>query len=339
MTAGIDVALDLPRMRHMSIGMAAYAEELAVRLPRVAPDLRFATLPRRSAPGLDEQFGLPARLRRLRPRLVHHLSVYAPLGGPRPFVITIHDLIHLRYPALFKRSIRWYYATIVRVACARAARVITDDERTVEDLQRYLGVSPCKVRVVALGADDAFALPVEAAASARPYFLYVGNHRPHKNLPVLFAAWATLPAQSEVDLLLTGSDDFSANARPPQRGRGVVRFLGDVSSARLAQLYKGAVALVHPALCEGFGLPMLEAATVGAAVVASAEAVPALLRDYVDTFPAHDVDALRAALLRALAAPTAHAAARRFARTLTWDRCAERTAEVYRDVLEQSLKR
>jgi hypothetical protein len=111
--------------------MQAYVDELALRLPRVAPDLTFATFPRTRSLTLDEQFGLPRRLRRANPRLVHFLSVYAPLFGPRPYAITVHDLIHLRFPQFFKATVGPYYASVVRFVCARAARVLTDDERTV----------------------------------------------------------------------------------------------------------------------------------------------------------------------------------------------------------------
>jgi glycosyltransferase involved in cell wall biosynthesis len=331
-----DVALDLPRTRHLSVGMRAYAEELVRRLPLAAPDLHFTTLARSGALDLREQLGVPLGLRRAHPRLVHFLSVYAPLFGPRPFVITIHDLIHLRFPQYFKRRVGPYYATVVRVVCARAARVITDDERTVGDLQRFLGVRPEKVAVVALGVDDVFLAATRPASEPRPYFLYVGNHREHKDLPTLFAAWQGLDGASAVDLLLTGDDDLPAGMPRPRRDRGELRFLGTVDTGRLAQLYAGARALVHPALCEGFGLPMLEAAAVGTAVIACNDAVPAVLRPYVEVFPARDVRALTQLMARALEETRARADARRFARNLTWDRCAERTAEVYRSVLEES---
>jgi glycosyltransferase involved in cell wall biosynthesis len=74
-------------------------------------------------------------------------------------------------------------------------------------------------------------------------------------------------------------------------------------------------------------------------VIASSDAVPAVLRPYVDVFAPHDVAALRAALERALALPTGRPDAREFARTLTWDRCASQTAEVYRTVLQESSDR
>lgn len=330
-----DVALDLPRMRHMSVGMRAYAEEMALRLPRVAPDLAFITFVRTSALDRSEQLDLPARLRRERPRLIHHLSVYAPLLGPRPYVITIHDLIHLRFPAYFKRFVGPYYRTVVRTVCARAARVITDDERTVLDLERYLGVPARKVRVVPLGVDDTFFESGAPAVAPRPYFIYAGNRRPHKNLAALFAAWEALPPELDVDLALTG-DDGELGAARPVRERGKLRFLGDVSVAALADAYRGAAALVYPSLCEGFGLPMLEAAAVGTPVIASSEAVPAVLRPVVDVFAPHDVAALARLMTNVLVSPPG-ARARTTARALTWNRCAERTAEVYREVLAEAV--
>jgi len=334
-----DVALDVPRMRHMSVGMTAYAEELARRLPRVAPDLRFTAVVRSSALDVREQIGLPLRLRRTRPRLVHHLAVYAPFFGFRPTIVTIHDLIHLRFPAMFKSRVRPYYATVVRAVCARAARVITDDERTIEDLERYLGVAPRKIVVVPLGVDDRYFENVAPVAAERRYFLYVGNHKPHKDLATLFAAWEALAPAFDVDLYVTGSDDFPESAISPRRARGKVRFLGDVRQSELPALYRGAAALVHPALCEGFGLPMLEAAALGTPVIACRDAVPGVLRPYVDAFAPRDVGALAASLRLALVAPADRGDARRFARTLTWDRCAERTAEVYRTVLEECSPR
>ena len=334
----VDVALDLPRMRHMSVGMTAYAEELARRLPRVANDLSFATLVRSSALDRDEQFGLPARLRSMRPRLVHHLSVYAPLAGPRPFVITIHDLIHLRFPQYFKGRVGPYYRTIVRAVCARAARVITDDEATVADLERYLGVSARKVRVVSLGVDEAFLGEVDPYAAERPYFFYAGNRKPHKNLATLLGAWAALPAHYDVDLVLSGRAN-GESLPDVARERGRVRDAGELTAAELARRYRGSAALVYPSLCEGFGLPMLEAAAVGARVIASDAAVPGVLRPLAETFAPFDVARLTPLMVRALDAPSDRSAARAVARDLTWDRCARATAEVYRDVLVESRGR
>lgn len=333
--SALDVALDLPQTRHISIGMGKYARELTARLPRVAPDLTFAIFPHDRSFGWDEQVRLPLQMRFARPRLAHFLSVYAPLFAPRPYVVTIHDLIHLRFPEQFKISVGPYYRTIVRAVCANARHVITDDERTVRDLHRFLGVPPEKVAVVPLGVDDEFLRDGGRVATPRPFFLCAGNHRAHKDLPTLFAAWEALEDTIEADLLLTGSDDLPAAAARPRRARGELRFLGDLSSAELAAYYRGALALVHPALAEGFGLPMLEAAACGARVIACADAVPMIFARYARTFAPRDVRALARLLAEAAAEPAGSPEGQEFARTLTWSACAERTAQVYRALLAE----
>jgi glycosyltransferase involved in cell wall biosynthesis len=336
-----DVLLDARITRRMSIGMIAYANELAARLPRVAPDLRFETYRRGGNFGLDEQVRLPRYAARAGARLVHHTSVYAPLATPRPFAITIHDLIHLRYPQYFKRSVGPYYSTIVRLVCARAARVITDDPRTIDDLERFLAVDRRKVRVIPLGVDDAFLRDAHEESADRPYFLYAGNHRPHKDLPTLLAAWLALPGDLDVDLIFTGSEDRPEFAQA-RRQNGTLRFVGDVGADRLAGLYRGAVAYVHPSLCEGFGLPMLEAAAQGTRILACDEALPGVLRSLAKTFAGGDVAALTALLQAAMKEPWGEADRERLqslARSYTWDRTAAATAEVYRQILEECPSR
>jgi glycosyltransferase involved in cell wall biosynthesis len=261
-----------------------------------------------------------------------------PALPPRPYVVTIHDLIHLRFPQYFKSKVGPYYRTVVRLVCTRAARVITDDERTVGDLQRFLGIDRARVRIIALGANDRYYAPVEPCEPARPYILYVGNHRAHKDLPTLFEAWAGLPSDIALDLYVTGADDFEDLSRY-SRVAGRIIALGDPSIEELASYYAGARALVHPALCEGFGLPLLEAMAVGCPVIACEDAVPAVLLDATLTFKGSDVAGARSALLRVLQDPALSESlvvrGRERARTFTWDRCAEETAKVYREILEE----
>lgn len=332
-----DVLLDARITRRMSAGMIAYSRQLALRLPQVAPDLHFALFERGENFDFAEQVRLPLAILQERPRMVHFLALYAPLVRPRPYAITIHDLIHLRFPQYFKRSVGPYYRTVVRSACAQALRVIVDDPRTADDLERFLGVNRAKVRVVPLGVDDALLAPAEPEPSSRPFFLYAGNHREHKNLSTLATAWQALPQQLEADLFLTGDADVPELAELERPG-GVVRFLGAVTPERLARLYRGAAAYVHPALCEGFGLPMLEAAAAGARVVASSEAVPAVLADVSEQFAPYDAPKLTGLLAEALLHPLDDAQRRarsETARAFTWDRCAATTAEVYREMLAE----
>jgi glycosyltransferase involved in cell wall biosynthesis len=332
------IGLDGRMTRQMSVGMKTYARELIARLPAVAPELEFTFFERGANFGYDEQVRLPVAIGRSQLDLMHFMSLYVPLISPVPSVITIHDVIHLRYPQYFKAKVRSYYATVVRLACARAKRVITDDERTIDDLERYLKVDRRKVRVIPLGITERFLRGGEAPATPRPYLLYVGNHREHKNLPVLFKAWSALPVEAAVDLYLTGPDDFGGELqRLSGSGRRIVA-LGDISEEQLIGYYAGARALVQPALSEGFGLPMLEAMAVGCPVIASAEAVPRVLETAALTFAADAPDELRVrieSLLGDAALRTQFSErGRTLAGTLTWDRCARATADLYHEVLE-----
>jgi glycosyltransferase involved in cell wall biosynthesis len=330
------VCIDARETRQMSVGMIAYARELRARLPRVAPEFTYRFFDRGGNFGWNEQLAMPLAMRRSRPVVSHFLSQYVPLLPPAPFVLTIHDLIHLRFPQFFKSKVGPYYRTVVRNACARAARVITDDPRTIDDLRRLLHVDAEKIRVVPLGVGEAFSAPAAAYRGERPYLLYVGNHRTHKNLATLFEAWDTLPERAAVDLYVTGRDDFDGGLERRSTPRRRIVALGDVSEGALISYYRGATALVHPALCEGFGLPMLEAMAAGAPVLASDEAVPDVLRDAAAIFPARATGALRDLLLRAIDDEGFRARlvnqGAEMAKTYTWDRCARATADVYREI-------
>lgn len=334
------IALDARLTRQLSVGMQTYVRELAARLPAVAPDLEFVRFRDGGNFGWDEQVRLPLSVRAVKPALTHYMSQYTPLLMPRPYVVTIHDLIHLLFPQNFKRKVGPYYRGLVRTVAARAARVITDDARTVEDLQRFLGVAPERVRVVALGVQETFLEPIVPHRAARSYFIYSGNHRDHKDLATLLAAWRGLPEGDAIDLLMTGIDDVGASRFAMQNRRVVM--LGELTASELAAYYAGAVALVHPALREGFGLPMLEAMAAGCPVIASESALPMVLKGAALTFPAGDAVKASAAMQRVLAdqglRTTLVNEGRARAAEYTWDRCACETANVYREVMGESIR-
>jgi glycosyltransferase involved in cell wall biosynthesis len=333
------IGLDARLTRQLSAGMQTYARELVARLPRVAPEYEYVTFSEGGNFGWGEQVRLPLAMRRARLDLVHFLAQYVPLALPAKFVMTIHDLIHLRFPQYFKAKVGPYYATVVRWACARAARVITDDARTVDDLVGFLGVKRAKIRIVPLGVDESFLRDVTPYAARRPYVLYVGNHREHKDLKTLFDGWSALEESRGIDCYVTGPDDFDGELQRRSSGSRAIVALGDVTTQALPAYYAGAVALVQPALREGFGLPMLEAMAAGAPVVACEDAVPGPLAPAALTFRARDARGLHRQLERliddeGLRAQTVKSG-RAVARDLSWDRCARATADIYREVLEQ----
>jgi glycosyltransferase involved in cell wall biosynthesis len=233
-----------------------------------------------------------------------------------------------------KRKVGTYWRYVVSPVLRGARAVITDDDATAELLAQLVGVDPARVRVIPLGVDAPDPLP-EPRAGSRPYLLYAGNHRPHKDLATLVSAWASLPEGIAVDLVLTGDEEPSL--RGVRHPRGELTFTGECSREEVWRLHRGALAYVQPALREGFGLPVLEALQVGTPVIAAEPAVPSVLKPYVQRYPAGDARALGELLLRVLEAPDAFAVAARNARErtahLTWQRTVRATAAVYRELL------
>lgn len=325
----IDVLLDARETRRMSAGMRVYVRELAERLPFVAPDITLRTVMGGDVFSFTEQVELPFASRHA--DLVHFPTIFAPVVLPRKYVVTVHDLIHMRWPELFSRTTAVYYKLFVGRLLEGAVRIIVGDERTVGDCERFFKIPSERVRVVPLGYDPAL-LDAPARRSDRPYVLYVGNHRAHKNLATLLAAWERLPAGIALDLAMTGENDFDAL---PQRHERNLIFLGELSPAEVGSVIAGATALVQPSLAEGFGLPVLEALVRGIPVIAAEEAFPQMFAPYVVRFAARDVDTLSVLLEEAANAPqrlrsqTAEGVA--VARTYTWDRFATAIADVYRE--------
>ena len=218
------------------------------------------------------------------------LSPYykAPLAAPCPVVITVHDLLFLDesiYPARGRRRLgRLLIWSLARAAARRAALVITDSEHSRRDVVRRLGVAEEKLRVIPIGLGSRFTRvedPRElervrtAHGAGERYVLYVGNVKPHKNLPRLLRAWARLPEATRAShrLVLAGARDvgtaeLEALARSLGLG-GSVHCAGFVPDADLAALYSGATAVVLPSLSEGFGVPVIEAMACGVPVMCS----------------------------------------------------------------------
>jgi len=322
------------------------------RVATLAPEARTILVSARGY-GFREHVALPAALWRERLDLVHVPHYVVPHFVPRPFVVTVHDVIQLFYPPQ-GRSIQalLYMRFVLRSALRRARRVITVSRTSRRDLISLFGADPDRVDVVQNGVDDRLAERPSADRMEEvkqryglrpPLVLVVGNDKPHKNLDVVLRAFhlacreRSLPGQ----LVMVGGvgGDHPLIARAHRLGLdGRVCGLGRVSQPDLHALYHLSSVLLHPARYEGFGLPVLEAMRCGLPVVTSnvgamrdlgegaarlvnpldvAEVAAALERVLVD-------DALRRRMIEA---------GNRRAETLTWERAVEGTLETYRKAL------
>ena len=193
-----------------------------------------------------------------------------PLFCRSPFIFTIHDLSHIYCPEISSPPIRLYYATVMKRACRRAARILAVSEFTRTQIIDWSGVSPEKVSNVGCGVDPAYDPNGDSYGLPFPYFLSVTNRKRHKNEYRMVEAFAKASLDPRIHLVLTGeSTPGLVGCIEAHQLRSRVNFVGIVPEERLPSLYRGAEALIFPSLYEGFGLPILEAMACGTPVVAA----------------------------------------------------------------------
>lgn len=310
-------------------GIGRFAQEVLARLPGKPLRSPFSPL----SP-LDP-LALSAALWLRRPAVFFSPGFNPPLWSPVPFVFTIHDLIHLHVPEELSRLKAAYYRFVVRPAARRAFRVLTVSEYSKTQIVRWAGVKPDQVVVVGNGVDLAFSPDGPAYDPGYPYILYVGNRKPHKNLPRLLEAFAQVAAeQPELHLLLSGAPDDETRHQALRLGiYHRVVFAGHIPEAQLPALYRGAALLTLPSLYEGFGLPPLEAMACGTPVVVSdTTSLPEVVGEagvLVDPQSVPSIaDGLRRALTDSDLRERLRAAGLERARQFSWDRVAERVRRV-----------
>lgn len=318
----------------------------------LAPEAKIVEVP---APGysLTEHVRVPAALLRERVDLVHVPHYVVPALLRRPVVVTVHDVIQLFYPPRRRHQLGiWYLRTMMKLALRRSRRVITVSRASRNDLVQLFGARPDRVHVVPNGVDPALARrpPREELDALKerygirpPVFLAVSNDKPHKNLDVLLRAFWLAVTRHRVpgQLVVVGAagPDSPLASRARRLGLGDrTRFVGRVPRKDLVGLYHLASVLVHVALYEGFGLPVLEAMCAGLPVVTSnvgalrelGEGVARL----VDPLSAEEV---AGAMQRVLADDPLRRlmveAGRRRAETMTWEATVEGTVNVYRQAV------
>ncbi len=375
------IALDGRYIQDHFPGIGRYTYELARCLPPLAPDWEFLLLsdphavntrfgwealvrwpnmrriPVEASPfGAQHQWAVPRLLRRHGVALYHSPYFLMPYHLPCPSVVTIHDLIPLRFPQSLPRPHQArLFRLLIRLCTRRATHVIIDSHATLVDLIHDSLALEAQATAIPLGVAAHFApqSPQDVVAYrarvglARPYALYLGINKPHKNLATLLRAWAALPAtlREKYTLALAGQQDPRYAEGPTlAEALGIaqsVRFMGDIPESDLPLLYSGAACFVFPSLYEGFGLPILEAMACGAPVACSnVSSMPevaseaALLFDPVD--PGDIANALAQLLTDETLRQRLSAAGRVRASMFTWERTAADTLQVYRRLLAQA---
>lgn len=298
--------------------------------------------------GLRQQRNIPGLLRSAD---VYHSPYYLmPYRPAAPTVLTIYDLIPLRYPELMPLRVRLTFRITTRLALAAARQVICISSATRKDLlDTFAGLDPENVHAIPLApAAQFFPRTAEETAHIRQKYhlpdefgLYLGINKPHKNLVHLVEAWSQ--ADTIMPLVISGAwDSAFPEARETAERLGLtvsgrVRFIGAVPEADLPGLYTACRLFVFPSLYEGFGLPVIEALACGAQVACSnTSSLPEVAGDAAELFDPAIPLSIAQGIETALAAPHKREIALAQAGKFNWTHTAAATLEIYRGIAYNS---
>jgi len=233
---------------------------------------------------LWEQFVLPRLAAKDRVDVFHYLDNALSLPFlPFPAVITVHDLCFYRRPEAVRPRRRAYKRLVGDSSMARATRIICPSQSTKQDILEFTETDPDKIDVIYYGLHPRFR-PIEDPGVLErfrvqrglppDFLLYVGAIEPRKNLRMLLEAFKESGQAASIPLILCGSRGWKFDELERRIDRlglsGRVFFIGPLSNEVLPLLYNLATAVVYPSVCEGFGLPPVEAMACGTAVIVSA---------------------------------------------------------------------
>ena len=296
---------------------------------------------------LNEQIGFYRQLVSDNLDLMHFTYFSYPLLYRRPFVITVHDLTPLlfktgrastRNPLIYNLK-HLAYRYLLNQAINNSNGIITPTNSVKEEiLQHYPSTDDKKVAVTYEGVDEELKKAKENTALSKefkkPFFLYVGNFYPHKNVERLIEAFVKTKTDSH--LVLVGPDDhfasqiiqlinqLNANSR--------VTLCHQSTLSDMVYIYKNARALIHPSLSEGFGLPIIEAAYFGLPIIASDIPVfrEILGKDYI-SFDPRSVDDIAEKISNFIQGPTLlRSDLASIGRRFSFEDMAKKTLKVYK---------
>ncbi|AIO31095.1 glycosyltransferase family 4 protein [Burkholderia pseudomultivorans] len=287
----------------------------------------------------------------------HATDHLIPKLSSMPVIATLMDAIPLSHPEWTTIKLAALRRWLLRRSGAWADHVITISEYSKQEIVVHFGIAPERISVVPLGVHPRFFERIDPAAREAvltrlglpaQFFLCVGTLQPRKNLERVVDAHASLPAdlRRAVPLVVVGRAGWGCEqlvARLRANEDGSVRWLQYLPDHDVRALMQSASALVFASLCEGFGLPVVEAFASGLPVVASSTtSVPEVAGDaaiLVDPDSTGDIaNGMRQIVEQSGKADALREAGLVRARELNWAACADKTLAVYEAVLGGTLR-
>lgn len=297
-----------------------------------------------------EQFKIPKIISKENPDITHFPHFNVPMFFRGKFVVTIHDmLMHKKMdltattlPAPIYFIKRLGYRAVFDNAVKRSEKVLVPSISVKEELMEKYNLKPDKIKLTYEGFDKKISNK-SIPEVLKPYFVYVGNAYPHKNLGKLIEAIKILNTKSSQKVFLAISSArniFTQRIERTVRSAGAedfVKLLGFTPDEKLGALYKNSVGFVFPSLSEGFGLPGLEAIASGTLLLASdIKVFKEIYGSNALYFDPKNPSSIAAAMKTAMSMKAPDRAVRisnsiRFVNKYSWVKMANETLEAYEE--------
>jgi glycosyltransferase involved in cell wall biosynthesis len=382
----MNIGFDAKRAFHNGTGLGHYSRTLLKSLSEFHPEHQYYLFnPRASGPfqmkGENIHEILPSGLlntlfpsawrsrwvskdlKRLRINLFHGLSHEIPVGMHHtgiPSVVTIHDLIHERYPEQYNPIDVQIYRKKFRYACGHANKIIAISEQTKKDIIQYYKIPGEKITVCYQACDPSFGQTVPPAKKTevlaryglpKKYFLTVGSIIERKNLLNICKALYSIKDEMNLPLVVIGDGGKykrQVKAYIDEHGMGDrIIFLSENPAARHSQsfldssdfpaIYQAALALVYPSTFEGFGIPVLEAQSSGLPVITSnLSGLTEAAGDAAVLVDPASVQEIAGAMIQVITRPELVSSlsekGKVHARSFSRESCAEKVMQVYQEL-------
>lgn len=256
----------------------------------------------------------------------------------RPYVITVHDMIHEKFSDMFRPNDPT--AGFKRETIMKADKVIAISRHTKKDLMELYGLPDEKIVVIHLGHSVVNDETASVDGLPEKFVLFVGQRGGYKNFKRFLTAFSVVNGKyPEIKLVCTGSD-FKADEQDLIRSLGVEKSVSRyfVTDTQLTYLYQKAMCFVYPSLYEGFGIPILEAFAAGCPLVLSdTSCFPEIAREGGLYFDPYEVDSMADSLTKIIEDSDLRkemvARGAEVLKNYSWDRMAVETADVYKSII------